>query len=77
MENEEIRKYQRLLILYFRENHPEKLLFNPRVIEVTETHIKFGLLKHMGRMRISKRTLNTNYNQYKELKIKSINLKNV
>jgi len=55
MKNEEIKKYQRLLILYLREKHPEKLPFNPRVIEVTETHIKFGMLKHMGRFIIYKR----------------------
>jgi len=57
MENEEIRKYQRLLMEYFRENHPEKLLFNPIVIEVTETKVKFGLLKHNGVLVLPKKFL--------------------
>lgn len=34
MVNEEIQKYQRLLMQYFRNNFPEKLKFQPKIIEV-------------------------------------------
>ena len=47
MVNEEIQKYQRLLIQYFKKSHPEKLRLNPRVLEVTKTHVKFGMQKHL------------------------------
>lgn len=34
MVNEEIKKYQRLLMQYFRNNFLEKLKFQPKIIEV-------------------------------------------
>lgn len=54
MESEEIRKYQRLLITYFQKNHPEKLKYQPKVIEVNEDKVVFGLIKCIGRLQISK-----------------------
>lgn len=57
MVNEEIQKYQRLLIQYFKKSHPEKLRLNPRVLEVTKTHVKFGMQKHFGILLIHKITL--------------------
>ena len=53
MEREEIKKYQRLLIRYFRNNFPEKLKYQPKVIEVTEDKVVFGMMKCMGRLQIS------------------------
>ena len=60
MEREEIKKYQRLLIQYLRENYPGKLILNPRVCEVNNTHIKFGMRKHFGVLTISKTILESN-----------------
>lgn len=54
MESEEIIKYQRLLIRYLKENHPEKLPFQPKVIEVNKDAVVFGMLKCFGRLQISK-----------------------
>ena len=54
MESEEIKKYQRLLIIYFQKNHPEKLKFQPKVVEVREDYVAFGMIKHMGRLVLSK-----------------------
>jgi len=44
--------HQAKLIRHLAANHPEKLKFNPKVIEITETHIIFGLSKHMGRIHL-------------------------
>ena len=57
MKNEKIRKYQRLLMQYFKKSHPEKLRLNPRVLEVTKTHVKFGMQKHFGILSLHKITL--------------------
>ena len=57
MNAKEIKKYQRLLIRYFQKNHPEKLAFQPKVIEVKEDEVVFGMLKCMGRLRISRENL--------------------
>lgn len=48
MEKEETKKYQRLLIRYFKEQQPEKLKYQPKVIEVNQDQLVFGMTKHMG-----------------------------
>lgn len=53
MSSQEIKKHHRLLILYFKENHPEKLKLQPKVIEVRKDEVVFGMMKCMGRLRIS------------------------
>lgn len=47
MESEEIKKYQRLLIYYFQKDHPEKLKYQPKVIEVNQDNVVFGMMKLM------------------------------
>ena len=59
MEREEIKKYQSLLITYFQKNHPEKLAFQPKVIEANEDAVVFGMLKCTGRFYINKTSLKT------------------
>jgi hypothetical protein len=54
MEREEIKKYQRLLIQYFKKSHPEKLKFQPKVIEFRKHKVVFGMMKHMGRCSIKR-----------------------
>lgn len=58
MESEEIKKYKRLLITYFQNNHPEKLRYQPKVIEVKEYEVAFGMLKCTGILLLSKVILN-------------------
>lgn len=48
MKNEKIRKYQSLLISYFQKNHPEKLKYQPKVIEINQDNEVFGMTKHVG-----------------------------
>lgn len=48
MVNEEIQKYQRLLIYYFQKNHSEKLKYRPKAIEVNQDNEVFGMTKHVG-----------------------------
>ena len=54
MASEEIRKYKKLLIKYFREKFPEKLKYQPKVIEVNRDNVVFGMTKHMGSLVLSK-----------------------
>jgi hypothetical protein len=42
---------------YMAKKHPEKLIFNPRLIEVTEHHVRFGMRKHYGTLRLSKKII--------------------
>ena len=42
---------------YVSIKHPEKLIFNPRLIDVTEHHIRFGMRKHYGTLRLSKKVI--------------------
>jgi hypothetical protein len=37
--------------------HPEKLIFNPRLIDVSEHHIRFGMRKHYGTLHLSKKVI--------------------
>ncbi len=37
--------------------HPEKLKFNPTLIEITKENVIFGMSKHMGRMTIPIETI--------------------
>lgn len=37
-----------LFVDYFKLNHPEKLKFNPRIIEYNDEVIRFGMNKHQG-----------------------------
>lgn len=43
-------KWQRLLIRYIVRESPEKIKFNPRLIEVHSDKIIFGMAKHYGRL---------------------------
>ena len=43
---------------YMAKKHPEKLIFNPRLIDVSEHHIRFGMRKHYGTLRLSKKNNN-------------------
>jgi len=43
-------KWQRLLIRYIVRESPEKIKFNPRLIEVHSDKIIFGMEKHYGRL---------------------------
>ncbi|MFN5422513.1 MAG: hypothetical protein ACK5AO_04535 [bacterium] len=37
--------------------HPDKLMYNPQIIEITLDDIVFGMNKHMGRLHVSKKTI--------------------
>lgn len=37
--------------------HPDKLKFNPKIIELNQDHLVFGMQKHMGRFLVSKRVI--------------------
>jgi hypothetical protein len=51
--------WQSKLIDYITKTQPEKLKFNPSIIEITDNHIIFGMEKHMGRLILSKSELET------------------
>jgi hypothetical protein len=53
-----IDKYQQALINYIQLHNPKKLKFNPKIIEITDRLIIFGLEKHAGRFSIKKEKLN-------------------
>lgn len=38
---------------YFAVNFPEKLKFNPRIMEYNDTTVKFGMKKHYGTLSMS------------------------
>lgn len=42
---------------YINQNHPDKLKYNPRLLEVTKDHISFGMKKHMGILILSKKKI--------------------
>ena len=42
---------------YMAKIHPDKLYYNPRLSEVTEHHIKFGMRKHYGVLVLSKKVI--------------------
>ena len=44
-----VAKFHKWMKLY----HPDKIQFNPTVIEIKEGKIIFGMYKHMGRLSIS------------------------
>jgi hypothetical protein len=50
--------------------HPDKIQFNPTVIEIKEGKIIFGMYKHMGRLSFSIEKINL------DLEIKISSLKN-
>jgi hypothetical protein len=50
--------WQSKLIEYITKTQPEKLKFNPKIIEVKENEIVFGMNNHMGRLIVSKKLLN-------------------
>jgi hypothetical protein len=50
--------WQSKLIEYITNTQPEKLKFNPTIIEVRNNDIIFGMEKHMGRLVLSKTELN-------------------
>jgi hypothetical protein len=45
------------LIRWIETEHPDKKEYNPKVIEVRENEIVFGMSKHFGRLIVSKETL--------------------
>ena len=46
--------YQMLLKKYFETYHPDKLVFEPKVIEVRNENVVFGLRKHNGVLHLGK-----------------------
>jgi hypothetical protein len=49
--------WQNKLIQWIESVHKDKLKRNPKIVEVRETDIVFGMKKHYGRLVISKKTL--------------------
>ncbi len=49
-----IEEYQVKLINYLRKTDPDKLKFNPQVIDIKDDYIIFGMNKHIGRLTIKK-----------------------
>lgn len=49
--------YQMLLIKYLEKHNPEKLIFNPIVIELRYEKLLFGMRKHCGVLHINKERL--------------------
>lgn len=45
--------------------HPNKIQFNPTVIEIKEGYIIFGMNKHMGILSISIEKINLDLKKYK------------
>jgi hypothetical protein len=45
------------LELYMKKIHPDKLKYNPRLTDVMEHHIKFGMRKHYGTLYLSKKAI--------------------
>ena len=42
---------------YITQNHPDKLKYNPKLLEVTKDYIRFGMKKHVGVLIIPKKTI--------------------
>jgi hypothetical protein len=49
--------WQIQLLEYIKIKHPDRLKFNPTIISVEETHIWFGMRKHYGHLRLSKKAI--------------------
>lgn len=49
--------WQSKLIEHIKNTEPEKLKFNPTIIEVKDDEIIFGMERHMGRLILSKKEL--------------------
>ena len=49
--------------------HPDKIQFNPTVIEIKKGFIIFGMSKHMGRLSISVEKINLDLSKLKERSI--------
>lgn len=52
-----IEECQVKLINYLKKTDPDKLKFNPQVIDIKEDYIIFGMNKHIGRLTIKKTKL--------------------
>ena len=50
---EEREQIEFLFFEWFKIFHSEKLKFEPRIIEITEVNIRFGMKKHMGILNVS------------------------
>ena len=48
-----LEELQKMLIKYLTKTNPDKLDFNPRVIEIHEDRVVFGMRKHYGRLYMS------------------------
>lgn len=55
--NQPLQWYQKKLIEYLKTNNPDKLKFNPKILEIKNEQIIFGMEKHHGRLTISLKTL--------------------
>ena len=49
--------WQLALLEYIKIKCPEKVAYNPKVECVTRHMVKFGMMKHYGRLNISKKTI--------------------
>jgi hypothetical protein len=49
--------WQIQLVEYMKVTDPEKLKFNPKIIEVNENKIVFGMKKHYGHLHLSKKLI--------------------
>jgi hypothetical protein len=52
---ENINNFYRWMNLF----HPEKIKFNPTVIEIKDEKVIFGMSKHMGRLSVSLKKINS------------------
>ncbi len=53
MEEKQKKEIEQLFFEWFNKFHSDNLKFDPRIIEVTETDVIFGMKKHMGRLVVS------------------------
>ena len=53
---------QKLLESFLQKTNPDKLSFNPQIINYSDTYISFGMQKHYGRMSLSVNYLLRNLN---------------
>ena len=49
--------WERILLEYLTQNHPDKLKYNPKLIGVTKDHVVFGMKKHMGWLWLTKKKI--------------------
>ena len=45
-QQEQIKNYQPKLLSYIKKRRSDRLRFNPKIIEVNQTHVKFGMRYH-------------------------------